>query len=276
MANTAHLDFDYNGNTFLIKNELVNWIETTGGLRIGDIETGGSVATSAFHFAYLMGGDPIFLIGQDLAYTYKTSHSTSTSHFYRISGKTNRLRPVQSVFLEIMSARKMMKTPDNLNSPEGIDTDFVLNNFRGWFEESAKNVKHFVPDIQLINLTGNGARINNFTTGEPEEWLKKLSRNHSKIDKKKIYSTQLIDSHKVDKIISQVLVMGGFVRSLPGDQSLFKNIENSEWTFLKRYFMKEQVLFERYGKLDRNQIERKLERLIKNIEGMNHGPRQAH
>ncbi len=277
ITNTAHLDFDYGGNPFLIKNEFVNWIEMTGGIKIGDIESGGSVSTSAFHFAYSIGGNPILLTGQDLAYSYKTTHSTSTSHFYRMLQKNNRLNPIQSTFLKILLSRKLIQVNGfNINnkSMEDITTDFVLNNFRGWFEESAKNIIRLNPDIPLINTTETGAVIKNFTNEGLGEWVKKLKKNGQKIDRKKLFDNQLIDSNKIDKIMTSILQLGNFIKQLKSDKSIFEAIDTSEWTFLGRYFMKDRVIFERYDKFDKAQLDKKIYRLLKNIEGITNGERK--
>ncbi len=271
IATTAHLDFDYSGNSFLIKSELVNWIESYGGIRLGDVESGGSVSTSSFHFAYTIGGKEIILVGQDLAYSYKTSHSPSTSHFYRILQKNNRLTPLESVFLKILRSRKYSLTDgtdNNIPVEGGIYTDFVLNNFKGWFEESAKNIHSVNPHLDLVNATKTGAVITNFRHEDLDYYVNEMCKNYPLIDKKKLFDNHLIDFNKIDKIIMGVFRLGGFIRKLKIDPSLFPAIESSEWIFLNRYFMKEKVIYERYEKFDKARIEKKIGRLIKNIEGL--------
>lgn len=274
MVNTAHLEFDYNGNSFLIKNELVNWLETTGGFRLGDVETGGSVATSAFHFAYLFGGSPIILTGQDLAYSFLTSHSPSSSHYYRIQRSNNRVKPLQSTFMQILRARRFFKTePLYQNDPRTIDvyTDFVLNNFKGWFEESAHNIKSFQPGIKLINSTMAGQSINQFEKTSLEEVHRQFCKNNVPvIDKKNYLRFPLIDSGKISKIIQRLNLFKDFITMLPADSTIFNSIEGSEWGFAQRYFMREKLLFTRYGNLDQENLERKVYRLVKNIEGLSH------
>jgi hypothetical protein len=45
------------------------------GIQSDMLETGGSVATSAFSFSYMAGANPIILIGQDLAFTNNKDHA---------------------------------------------------------------------------------------------------------------------------------------------------------------------------------------------------------
>ncbi|MGA2141757.1 MAG: 6-hydroxymethylpterin diphosphokinase MptE-like protein [Brevinematales bacterium] len=269
-ANTAHLDFDFNGNSYLIKNELVNWIESAGSLRIGDIETGGSVSTSAFYFAYQMGGNPIMLTGQDLAYSYFCSHASSTSHFYRIIAGTSRLKSLQDVFMGIMLSRRYIRT-DPVNPQRGggekpgLYTDFVLKNFRGWFEESAKSIMRFNPEISLVNSSSGGSLIDNFQNIGMTDYFNK--NDYHKLDKEKLFDSMLIETGKTDKIISLLAPLHDYLVNLEADRGIFNKIRNSEWKFLDKYFMRENMIFERYGNFDNNNVERKLFRFIKAIEG---------
>jgi hypothetical protein len=265
ISNTSHLDFDYKGNPFVMKSGLVEWIEHTGNFTIGDIETGGSVATSAFHLAYLLGGDPVILIGQDLAYSYKVSHSPSTPHFYRVLGMVDRLVTIESLFLSVLLSRRAFPT-------KGIDgeiyTDFVLDNFRGWFDESARSIAKIDNKEKLINASLNGAEISNFKSVSHSELINTLSKR-SKIDKSKLFlGLKLIDSLNVDKLIYNLKNLGCFVDNLGVVPSVFDKIEKSEFGFLNRYFMKEQMVFERYASFDELNFKRKVRRLLKNIFGV--------
>jgi hypothetical protein len=266
MSNTAHMDIDYDGNTYLVKNELVNWLEASGGFRIGDVETGGSVATSAFHMAYLIGGNPIVLIGQDLAYSYRASHSPSTSHLYRALRKTNRLKPIESVFLGVMEARKAFPVA----SLDGgvVETDFVLDNFRGWFRESAKNILRLNPGIRLLNSSLTGAAIEGFERMEPEELYRRLESGKKKpAELLKILPNNLMTAKKLDKIMGSLEDFRRFALGVQNlGNALFERIERSDFSFLRRYFMREKVLFEKYGNFDSQQVERKFHRLHKNLE----------
>ncbi len=262
-ANTAHLDFDFNGNSYLIKNEFASWIETAGSLRIGDIETGGSVSTSAFYFAYQLGGNPIILSGQDLAYSYMCSHSVSTSHFYKIIMNSSRLKSIQSIFIDILLSRRYVKVLP------GLFSDFVLQNFRGWFEESAKSVIKFNPEISLINSSAYGSPIKNFHNISLSELFNK--KDYPVLDKEKQFGDLLIEPNKIDKIISRLVPLYDYMKSLKADPDIFKIIKDSEWKFISKFFMRENMIYERYGNFDLDNTERKLYRFIKAIEGINYG-----
>lgn len=265
-SNTAHLDIDAQGNPFLIKNELVNFIEARGGFRIGDIETGGSVSTSAFHFAYLTGADPIILVGQDLAYSYQTSHSPSSSHLTRVSLKTDRLKPIGSVFMDVMRARKVFPV-QSLGGGE-VMSDFVLNNFRGWLEESASSIRKSGQKVRLINGTLSGASITHFEHPGLKELEAMLLKSPPLGDRKKCLSPVLQDPHKLATILTAFDGLADFLKTLPATPELFDRIAQSPWTFLKRYFMKEESLCLRYHKVDAAVVRRKIRRLEKTLEGL--------
>ncbi len=266
VSTTAHLDFDYNNNPFFLKNEFVNWIENKVSLRLGDIETGGSVSTSAFHFSFLCGGNPIILTGQDLAYTNLVSHTPSSSHFYKILSKTNRLGKIENLFLSIIKNRRILEK-ESLNQDK-ILTDFVLNNFRGWFEESAKNILNFQKNLTLINSTLRGANISHLTNIPIDKLANILLKEGTKLNKESIFNFSLIEVSKIDKILCEIKKLKIFVSKLSIKSEIFSNIENSEFYFLNRYFMKERIIFERYNKFEEINIYRKIKRLLKNLEDL--------
>jgi hypothetical protein len=266
-ANTAHLDYDPDGKPFLQKNELSHWMENISGISFGDIETGGSVATSAFHFAFLAGGSPIIITGQDLAYSYYASHCSSTPHFYRIGRMNNRLVPIMSTFLKVMKNREVFLAP---GSHGKVYTDFLLNNYRGWFEESAKSVLKNYPDLPLINATANGVIIDQFQGIENGELIKLLT-DGGKIKKESfLTSLSLIDGESIGRILKGLDRFREFVSGLAYDENVFEKIRTSDFGFLNRYLMREKVILERYGNFEKFHLERKMYRLIKNLEGIFH------
>ncbi|BCJ87875.1 motility associated factor glycosyltransferase family protein [Effusibacillus dendaii] len=103
------------------------------------LSTGGSVATTAFEFAYLVGGDPIIFIGQDLAYPDGKSHADGT------------------IFEEI----RKKETDRNMVYVEGIDgkpvlTDLTLRMYLQWFENRIASIK---VEREIIDATEGGALI---------------------------------------------------------------------------------------------------------------------
>ena len=79
------------------------------------------------------------------------------------------------------------------------------------------------------------------------------------------------NENKIDKIISRLVPLYDYMKSLKADPDIFKNIKNSEWKFISKFFMRENMIYERYGNFDLDNTERKLYRFIKAIEGINYG-----
>ncbi|MFN3659737.1 MAG: motility associated factor glycosyltransferase family protein, partial [Brevinematales bacterium] len=124
VATTAHVDIDPRGNPFLLKHEFIRWLELELNTPLGDVETGGSVSTSVFHASFLMGGNPLVLVGQDLAFSYQTTHVASTSHYYRYFPLAYRLHPINTIFFEAILSRRLQKQRGIRE--EEVDVDFVL------------------------------------------------------------------------------------------------------------------------------------------------------
>ena len=105
---------------------------------LGELKTGGSVATDAFSLAEYLGFEKIILIGQDLAYTGGKTH---------VSG-----------FAE---NEENKRDEDSLVEVEGMDgttlrTDIQMDSYRKWFELA---IKRNQGKRTVYNATEGGARI---------------------------------------------------------------------------------------------------------------------
>ncbi len=122
---------------------------------MGGLQSGGSVATSAFDLLRNLGCSSIHLIGQDLAYTGRKIHCSGTHHTERWAAQLNRLRGFETINERIVRRRSTAPVP----ALDGGQTlgDFVLSLYRQWFEESAQNLA-----LPLYNLTAAGACIAGF------------------------------------------------------------------------------------------------------------------
>lgn len=104
------------------------------------LRTGGSVATTAFELALILGGNPLVLIGQDLALTDGKDHAEGYPHAY--------------------SAQTLKMRTDNGFDVDGyhggrVRTERQLMYYKAWFEGRIKDL----PDRLVINATEGGARI---------------------------------------------------------------------------------------------------------------------
>ncbi|MCX7881713.1 MAG: DUF115 domain-containing protein [Brevinematales bacterium] len=265
VATTAHGDIDPQGNPFLLKHEFVRWLELTTNTSLGDVETGGSVSTSVFHASFLMGGNPLILVGQDLAFSYQTTHVASTSHYYRYSPLSHRLHPINTIFFEAILSRRLQKHRGIRQ--EEIDSDFVLSNFKGWFEVSAKRLAEF-RGIRCINATHEGVWLDGFVHEDIEHLFHTLAPSPVIKEKEKIFLSKPFSLSSLRKVKEGLIHIKERLRTFPCDERWYERIGEMGYVFLERYFMREKMLFERYGNHDRVSLERKTYRLIKAIEGL--------
>ncbi|HSV95774.1 MAG TPA: 6-hydroxymethylpterin diphosphokinase MptE-like protein [Spirochaetota bacterium] len=119
----------------------------------GDIQSGGSVATSAFDLLLNLGCSPIVLVGQDLAYTGREIHSTGTHHNGEWLTRTTRFLNLDGINQRVIRKRKI-KYVEAYGGGGTVISDYVFDLYRSWFEDSALKVA-----VPVINAGGEGARI---------------------------------------------------------------------------------------------------------------------
>jgi hypothetical protein len=95
ISTTSKYYQDSTGSTLRETTPVMDWIEQYTESP-GDIQSGGSVATSAFDLLLNMGCNPIILFGQDLAYTGREIHCSGT--FIMTTGcKITRLKNLDTI-----------------------------------------------------------------------------------------------------------------------------------------------------------------------------------
>ncbi|PKL18683.1 MAG: hypothetical protein CVV49_04475 [Spirochaetae bacterium HGW-Spirochaetae-5] len=132
----------------------IDWIEKKTG-PLGDIQSGGSVATSAFDLLLNMGCDPIILTGQDLAYSGREYHCSGTYHNDDWIPRISRFSNLDTINQNVIRKRKI-KYVRRYGNRNTIISDFVFDLYRSWFEDSAGRIS-----ASVINATGDGSKINN-------------------------------------------------------------------------------------------------------------------
>jgi hypothetical protein len=116
------------------------------GFDIDLLPTGGSVATSAFSLAKMIGSNPIIMIGQDLAY----KNGDKRVEGYAFSSTENSLStPLKSTFKVAA-----------FGGHGEVETDSALLMFKNWFEKEFINSPH----LNIINCTEGGAEIKGATS----------------------------------------------------------------------------------------------------------------
>lgn len=113
------------------------------GIEFPKVASGGSVATTAFSFAYMIGIDTIIMVGQDLAYTNNKTHADGTFKEEMEETDTSKCVMVPGNYVDMV--------------PTGDDLKIFLD----WFNYYVKGCKGHRPTFRVINATEGGARIEN-------------------------------------------------------------------------------------------------------------------
>lgn len=159
----------YNDEHGILKREttpLMDWIEQFVP-EIGDIQSGGSVATSLFDFLLNAGCSEIVLIGQDLAYTGREIHTSGTYHNDEWLTHTSRLLNLDTINQRIVRKRKIKYVPAWGGGK--VITDYVMDLYKQWFEDSVNKVS-----VPVINATEGGSQIHGAKEMGFLEWIETI------------------------------------------------------------------------------------------------------
>lgn len=183
------------------------------------LPTGGSVATSAFGFGLLLGGNPIVLIGQDLALTGGKDHADGYLHTY--SEKTLKNRTNDGFDVEGYYG-------------DQVRTERQLLFYKNWFENQIKNF----PQTMVINSTEGGAKIYGSLQIPFEKVCEELSTIHN--DKKINFTSFEIgfDETHVSSLIQKIELLIEYTKSfidlaVKGENLIEKRMGRSEKKLLK-------------------------------------------
>ncbi|MCY9665100.1 DUF115 domain-containing protein [Paenibacillus alginolyticus] len=142
----------YKGPKFILFQEGQTAAEKMAVLRQEPLVlTGGSVSTTLFSFARLLGLSPICLVGQDLAYTENKTHVEGTPLFQRWESEAKG---------ELVLA---------FDSQGTVVSSRNLLLYKKWFEEQARNSNE-----TFYNATEGGAFIEGFTHIVLREFMKSI------------------------------------------------------------------------------------------------------
>ncbi len=164
----------------------------------GEIDMGGSVSTTAFDFAYRLGGNPLILVGQDLAFLHNRSHTKGayvekywalrySKYNTSLNGEYKYIH--NNLFIKIKS-----------NNGKLVETDKRLMIFWVWFNNKLKNLK----EVKVYNTSLGGAYLNNTIVKSLSDII---SENYfTELDKSKIISNikDIIEDNKIKNNIKKL------------------------------------------------------------------------
>lgn len=162
-STTARHSIGHDGSTTRMSTPGTEYAEQVAG-ELGDVQSGGSVATSAFEILRTLGAGPILFVGQDLAYTGREIHSTGTHHNERWVTSLSRTKSLEHINEAVMRKRQLVQVEAIGGGSE--PSDYVLQLYRHWFEDAIPRTGH-----RVWNLTRRGARINGVPAPDDVEQL---------------------------------------------------------------------------------------------------------
>lgn len=142
----AHALLEYHKGMKIFYNEgypIVNKMFAMNGDTFEPIPCGGSVATNAFAFAYMIGIKTIILVGQDLALTGNRTHADGTFEEKASEIDTSHAIMVEGNVEEMVPTRK----------------DFQV--YLEWYNYYIKGCMESGRELHVINATEGGAKIDN-------------------------------------------------------------------------------------------------------------------
>lgn len=159
-ANTAKY-IEENGKEIRVATPMSEWVERLS-THVGDIQSGGSVATSAFDFVRQLACEPILFLGQDLAYVGREIHSRGTHHNNGWLAQTNRLLNLDDINQRVINKRTIKKI-SSLSNGETV-TDYVFDMYRMWFNDAFMRT-----GLEIIFPRSKGAKLENISILSPDE-----------------------------------------------------------------------------------------------------------
>lgn len=183
---SPELVWSHNANhVFTYAHDLIeNCFNTVGG-HADFLDTGGSVATSAFVLACHMGANPIILIGQDLALTDGKDHADGYLHQYSA---------------QMLAAKTATGFDVDGYYTGKVRTERQLMLYKTWFEQRINEI----PDTMVINATEGGARI----TGALQLPFSKVCEEIKKTNIRKISNTitnpTIINKNRMKNLIIEM------------------------------------------------------------------------
>ncbi|MDR1625020.1 MAG: DUF115 domain-containing protein [Spirochaetia bacterium] len=119
----------------------------------GKLGAGGSVSTSAWDFARLIGGSPIIMAGLDLGFPSKNTHYRGSFFEDRMFSLSGRLWPGETQSCRYLYDGSPRMVPDN--SGGEVLSDMRMLIYIWWFELQAKRY----PAVKTLTLSAQGAKV---------------------------------------------------------------------------------------------------------------------
>lgn len=131
----------------------------------GRLGAGGSVSTTAWDFARVLGADPVYCAGLDLGFPDKQTHFRGSFFEERVHTLAGRLAPTDAFAYAALNDAEPYPVPANDGGTVLTDKRLVI--YQWWFE----NQMRMHPSATTVTLSARGVRIDGMPYREPEELL---------------------------------------------------------------------------------------------------------
>ena len=131
----------------------------------GQLGAGGSVATTAWDFAALLGCAPIHIVGIDLGFPSRRTHFSGGFFEERMYTFCDRFQPAEQLFHRYLHDAGPYRVPATNGGDVLTDKRMIV--YKWWFENQLK----IHPDRVCYNLSAGGVRIEGFPYRPIEELL---------------------------------------------------------------------------------------------------------
>lgn len=222
-----HKVFDFNCKDIFLCNSqfpVGNYFERKLDIfdRLGDLGTGGSVASCAWNFAKFCGAKEIFTAGLDFSFPEKQTHikgSSSEQTFHTVS---SRIIPAEYQTAKILFSADT--SYENSFDETKVLTDSRMKMFAWWFESRIANS----PEIKNFSLCKKSLKIPGFSYFSLQDFLSKKNVE----DKKNEFLSIAEKNHKTrlnENIKINMNKIEETIKTFP-NQEFFQ-----EFPFLKKY-----------------------------------------
>ena len=137
----------------------------------GKLGAGGSVATTAWDFARLLGANEIWIAGLDLAFPGLKTHFRGARFEERSNSESGRFNPVEKWIARALRDGFPYKAPSAVNAESGgvnhVLTDRRLSLYAAWFESNFRQN----PQVKNYALFQEGLAIAGLNSADTEKFL---------------------------------------------------------------------------------------------------------
>ena len=143
------------------------FVQNKLGLSVGDLGTGGSVASSAWNFAHLAGAKEIYTAGLDFAFPNKQTHIKGSSAEQTYHTHSSRLSTPDKFTAGSLYSANAVTGTDYSGLP--VLTDSRMKMFAWWFEARLASC----PETKTYTLNPRGLNTPGIVAADPAELLRR-------------------------------------------------------------------------------------------------------